>query len=277
MNIYEKLNAARLFFQNAGVKMSGYNSFANYKYYELTDILPVINRAAKEIGFSCIVRFGKEEATLEVVDCAKPEDRVVFTSPMSTASLKGCHEVQNLGAVESYVRRYLYLTAFEVVESDALDATQGKRAPTGKTVAAARQAAQAQGVDAQRLSPPEQKDGDAGMEMKRILEEERHSTGEALFTDADKKHYRELVRTRGYAAALSSLQSDLLARRDKLKESTPQTKFDRLLESTYPDGSSVYSQESKTYWRALVQKNGLDSTLRMLENDLKVKRATTPC
>jgi len=48
---------------------------------------------------------------------------------MSTASLKGCHEVQNLGAVETYVKRYLYQNAFEIVESDALNSTHN---PDGK-------------------------------------------------------------------------------------------------------------------------------------------------
>ena len=45
---------------------------------------------------------------------------------MSSASLKGCHDVQNLGAVQTYIRRYLYTNAFEIVESDALDSTQGR-------------------------------------------------------------------------------------------------------------------------------------------------------
>jgi regulator of sigma D len=51
------------------------------------------------------------------------EGEIVFTSPMSTASLKGCHEVQNLGAVETYIKRYLYQNAFEIVEADALNGT----------------------------------------------------------------------------------------------------------------------------------------------------------
>jgi hypothetical protein len=42
---------------------------------------------------------------------------------MSSASLKGCHEVQNLGAVETYIKRYLYQNCFEIVEGDALDST----------------------------------------------------------------------------------------------------------------------------------------------------------
>jgi hypothetical protein len=42
---------------------------------------------------------------------------------MSSANLKGCHEVQNLGAVETYIKRYLYQNCFEIVEGDVLDST----------------------------------------------------------------------------------------------------------------------------------------------------------
>jgi hypothetical protein len=45
---------------------------------------------------------------------------------MSSAALKGCHDVQNLGAVQTYLRRYLWTNAFEIVEHDALDATTGE-------------------------------------------------------------------------------------------------------------------------------------------------------
>jgi hypothetical protein len=61
-------------------------------------------------------------AKLDFCDLEKDE-RITFTSPMSSASLKGCHEVQNLGAVETYIKRYLYQNCFEIVEGDALDST----------------------------------------------------------------------------------------------------------------------------------------------------------
>ena len=61
-----------------------------------------------------------------------------ITSPMGSAALKGCHEVQNIGAVETYQRRYLWVTAMEIVEHDALDASTGKDAPkSAKPIAAA--------------------------------------------------------------------------------------------------------------------------------------------
>ncbi len=123
MNVYEKLATARVEFQKRKPKMSGQNKFAGYSYFELSDILPAINQIGKEIGFVTVVSFGEKEGTLTFINTEKPDERLVFSSPMSTASLKGCHEVQNLGAVETYIKRYLYQNAFEIVESDALNAT----------------------------------------------------------------------------------------------------------------------------------------------------------
>ena len=129
MNVYEKLNEARIKFQNANVKKSGQNKFAGYTYYELSDILPAINKLAQELKFTCIVNFTNEIATLDFVDLEKPEDKIVFTSPMSEASLKGCHKVQNTGATETYLKRYLYQNCFEIVENDLLDSTMNPNPP----------------------------------------------------------------------------------------------------------------------------------------------------
>jgi hypothetical protein len=84
-----------------------------------------------DIGLCGTISFGTELAQLEIHNI-DGEGSVVFTSPMSTAALKGCHEVQNLGAVQSYIRRYLWTTALEIVENDVLDATTGKEQPEKK-------------------------------------------------------------------------------------------------------------------------------------------------
>ena len=130
MTIFEKLNEARLRFQNAGIQKSGNNKFANYTYYELSDILPFINQIANELKFTCVVNFTPDLATLDFCDL-EDNGKITFTSPMSTASLKGCHEVQNLGAVETYIKRYLYQNCFEIVESDVLDETMNPADKTG--------------------------------------------------------------------------------------------------------------------------------------------------
>lgn len=126
MNIYEKLALARAEFKAAGIKQSGNNKFAGYTYFELADILPKTTELEKKYKMLSVVSYGKETATLTLYNAEAPDEKIVFESPMSTAELKGCHAVQNLGAVETYVRRYLYLAAYEIVETEALDRTQGK-------------------------------------------------------------------------------------------------------------------------------------------------------
>lgn len=125
LTIYDKLNDCRLAFKNANVKKSGKNTYADYYYFELDDILNALIPILSSHRAATMVNFTPEGATLTFTDCETKES-IVFTSPMSTASLKGCHEVQNLGAVESYIKRYLYQNAFEIAEPDSLDRTMGK-------------------------------------------------------------------------------------------------------------------------------------------------------
>ncbi len=132
MNIYEKLQTMRSDLQKKKLKKTGKNSYSGYDYFELSDLIPSINEILLTNKCTSILAFTPELATLKIIDAEKPEDFVEFTSPMSTANLKGNHEVQNLGAVETYIRRYLYTNAFEIVESDALDSTSGKPSESPK-------------------------------------------------------------------------------------------------------------------------------------------------
>ena len=123
MNVYQKLNLAREKFHSSEIKKSGHNKFANYYYFELADFVVPALKIFKEVGLTSVIRFETDIATMEIVNNEKPEVRIYITSPMSEASLKGCHPVQNLGAVETYVRRYLWVTALEIVEHDGLDSS----------------------------------------------------------------------------------------------------------------------------------------------------------
>lgn len=127
MTVHKKLMEARLQMQDTELSKSGRNDYAGYNYFTLADFLPEAQRIFRDVGLCGIVRFTAEVATLEIVDADKPDsERIFITSPMGSANLKGCHEVQNIGAVESYQRRYLWMTAFEIVEDDPLDATTQK-------------------------------------------------------------------------------------------------------------------------------------------------------
>ena len=116
----------RMDFAKKNVKKSGVNKFAGYNYYELSDIMPPILELELKYKALSFVTFTPDKAILTLIDAEKPDDSIVFESPMAEASLKGAHAIQNLGAVETYQRRYLYMTAYEIVEADVLDGTQGK-------------------------------------------------------------------------------------------------------------------------------------------------------
>jgi hypothetical protein len=126
MNIWEKVQQVRVALQEKNIKKSGKNEFCRYGYFELPDFLPETQMLCLEYKMFPQVSFSQDLATLTITDIDKPEDKIIFTSPMSTAALKGCHEVQNLGAVETYLRRYLYMAALELTESDTLDGSLGK-------------------------------------------------------------------------------------------------------------------------------------------------------
>jgi len=122
MNIYQRLNAARSEFHQLELKKSGHNKFAGYNYFELGDFVVPALKLFEKHGICSTISFSAAEARMEIVSVEEPADRIVITSPMSSAQLKGCHEVQNLGAVQTYTRRYLWVAALEIVEHDAVDA-----------------------------------------------------------------------------------------------------------------------------------------------------------
>ena len=125
MSIYKKLMEARLRLQAAKLEKTGCNKFAGYQYFELGDFIPTVQEIFSEVGLCGVVSYTSDIASLSIHD-VDGGDTIVITSPMGSAALKGCHEVQNIGAVETYQRRYLWVTAMEIVEHDALDATTGK-------------------------------------------------------------------------------------------------------------------------------------------------------
>ena len=132
MGVHKKLMEARIALQAAPLKKSGHNKFAGYQYFELGDFLPTINTIFHGLGLCSVISFGKDLATMCITD-TDDGTQIVLTSPMAEANLKGCHPIQNLGAVETYTRRYLYVSALEICEHDALDSSppvkEEKQAP----------------------------------------------------------------------------------------------------------------------------------------------------
>lgn len=123
--VHKKLMAARIRLQGTKLQKSGLNKFAGYKYFELGDFLPEIQNIFNDLGLCGVVSYDVAYATLAITD-TDDGTVIVIASPMAGAELKGAHPIQNLGAVQTYQRRYLWMTAMEIVEHDAIDSSKAE-------------------------------------------------------------------------------------------------------------------------------------------------------
>lgn len=124
-NIYEKLQKARVLLQKKNLKKSGENKFAKFKYYELSDFIPAVNEIFAELRICSHFNLLENTAELTIFNSENLEERITFTIPTAECPVKGCTAIQALGGLNTYCRRYLYLNALEIVESDMFDSKAG--------------------------------------------------------------------------------------------------------------------------------------------------------
>lgn len=172
MSVHKKLMQARLQLQNTKLTKSGHNKFAGYQYFELGDFLPTIQQIMYDVGICGVVSYTADIAKLTITDL-EDGSAMEITSPMGSAALKGCHEVQNIGAVETYQRRYLWVTAMEIVEHDALDSVTG-RADAAPEPRAIQNSAKEVAGDAFRAMEPDMQTfiSDLAVDVERLMERE---------------------------------------------------------------------------------------------------------
>lgn len=133
MNIYEKIQEVKRRLAERELKKTGENKYSGFKYYELGDFLPSIIELCNEHKLFTQITFTEDRGILNIIDCeaeimqeGQPaEYRVVqYESPIKELELKGANAIQALGGVQTYLRRYLYMNAFDVVEADMFDSVE---------------------------------------------------------------------------------------------------------------------------------------------------------
>lgn len=132
-NVYQKLMVARAKFLESDVQKTGKNMHLSFKYFELEDIVPTAIRIFNEVGLIPIVNFTTDVATMDIVNTETPEEVIQFVAPfnqiapiVSNAGKQATNEMQALGSSITYMRRYLYMIALDICESDSIDANIGK-------------------------------------------------------------------------------------------------------------------------------------------------------
>jgi hypothetical protein len=120
MNVYKKLQEARIQLQNTKLNKSGKNKFAGFSYFELSDFIPQVTEIFNKVGLCGVVSFTSDTAYLTVHE-TESDGFVTFTSPLVMAENAKGQAIQSLGATHTYFRRYLWLLALELTEHDSID------------------------------------------------------------------------------------------------------------------------------------------------------------
>ena len=162
MNVYQKLIKARAQFLNEGVEKSGKNMNIGFKYFELTDIVPSVTKIFEEIGLISIVNFSNDTAIMTVINCDNPDEAVGFSAPfnqiapiISNAGKAVTNEMQALGSSITYMRRYLYMIAMDIVENDEIEPQIKNEAPAAAPKSAPATPEQRQEVKQELTAPAE--------------------------------------------------------------------------------------------------------------------------
>lgn len=128
MSLNESIISIRVKLQNSTLKKSGLNKFAGFDYFELSDFLPRLNELMLEEKVNDLFTIENDKATLTLI---KDEERqtysipfIIFDTPINKQGQKSMQDIQYLGALNTYYKRYLYLNAFGITDGDVIDALE---------------------------------------------------------------------------------------------------------------------------------------------------------
>ncbi len=124
-SLNESIISIRVKLQNAKLKKSGKNKFAGFDYFELADFLPKLNELMLEEKINDKFYINDNLAILEL---QKNEEVnvytmpfVLFSTPLNKNGSPSMQDIQYLGALNTYYKRYLYLNAFGITDGEVID------------------------------------------------------------------------------------------------------------------------------------------------------------
>lgn len=131
-NIYSKIMKVRKEFKKKQIKKSGKNEFQNFNYLELSDFIPTAIDLCEENGIYTHTNIGtitnKEYATMTVVNVDNTEEKVVYSLELPCISKEGAfnNKIQDIGKMETYIRRYLYMLFLDIAVADSVDSEDNR-------------------------------------------------------------------------------------------------------------------------------------------------------
>ena len=124
-NLNESIIKIRVDLQNSKLKKSGKNKFAGFDYFELSDFLPRLNELMLQEGINDNFKITNDMAILTLIKGEEKQEYtmpfVMFNTPLNKSGQPSMQDIQYLGALNTYYKRYLYLNAFGVTDGEIID------------------------------------------------------------------------------------------------------------------------------------------------------------
>lgn len=130
----ESIIKIRVELQKMKLQKTGKNKFAGFEYYELADFLPRLNELMLEEKINDVFTIENEEAKLILKKSEETQEYkmpfVLFDTPINKkynkdfdeyVDVKSMQDIQYLGALNTYYKRYLYINAFGITDGDIID------------------------------------------------------------------------------------------------------------------------------------------------------------
>lgn len=124
-NLNESIIEIRVELQNSKIKKSGKNKFAGFDYFELADFLPRLNELMQKEGINDNFKITNDIASLTLIKGEEKQEYtmpfVMFATPLNKSGQPSMQDIQYLGALNTYYKRYLYLNAFGITDGEVID------------------------------------------------------------------------------------------------------------------------------------------------------------
>ena len=137
-NLNESIIKIRVDLQKSKIKKSGKNKFAGFDYYELSDFLPKLNELMLEEGINDIFTIKDGIAKLILLKCDERQEYEIpferFATPVNKNGQASMQDIQYLGALNTYYKRYLYLNAFGITDGEVIDGMNNEELETTKKI-----------------------------------------------------------------------------------------------------------------------------------------------
>lgn len=129
MNLYQKVAKIKGEMSSMKFSKTGRNSFTKFNYFQLDDFEPTLEKLCSQYGVVTYFQFALDVARMVVVDADAPADKIEVDSPVDVSFGKTSSKMQDIGSMQTYARRYLFMSFFGITESDFLDEVAGMDTP----------------------------------------------------------------------------------------------------------------------------------------------------